>query len=76
MVALDVRKLFWHHWSILGSTMGNAAEFATVIRLFLEGRLAPVVDSVLPLAEARLGFERMQRGEQFGKIVLRVDGEA
>ncbi len=23
-VTLDLRRLFWHHWSILGSTMGNA----------------------------------------------------
>jgi NADPH:quinone reductase-like Zn-dependent oxidoreductase len=76
MVTTDVRKLFWHHWSILGSTMGNAREFATVTRLFTEGELRPVVDTVLPMADARAGFERMQRGEQFGKIVLSGFGEA
>ena len=76
MVTTDVRKLYWHHWSILGSTMGNAAEFAAITRLFGEGKLAPVVDTVLPLADARSGFERMQRGGQFGKIVVQVAGEA
>ena len=75
MVTTDVRKLYWHHWSILGSTMGNAAEFAAITRLFGEGKLAPVVDTVLPLADARSGFERMQRGGQFGKIVVQVAGE-
>lgn len=74
MVTTDVRKLFWHHWTILGSTMGSAADFAAITRLFGAGQLAPVVDSVLPLASAREGFERMQRGEQFGKIVLTVGG--
>jgi NADPH:quinone reductase-like Zn-dependent oxidoreductase len=31
-----------------------------------------VVDTVLPLAEARAAHERMEAGEQFGKIVLSV----
>lgn len=73
MVTTDVRKLFWHHWTILGSTMGNAREFAAITRLFTAGHLAPVVDHVYPLDQARAAFERMQRGEQFGKIVLRVE---
>jgi len=68
-----VRKLFWHHWTIMGSTMGNAREFRAVTRLFAAGRLAPVVDTVLPLADARAGFERLGRGGQFGKVVLTVN---
>src|SRR5438445_553180 len=31
-VGLDLRRLFWHHWSILGSTMGNAAEYGEIVR--------------------------------------------
>jgi NADPH:quinone reductase-like Zn-dependent oxidoreductase len=30
----------------------------------------PVIDEVLPLDRAREGFERMESGDQFGKIVL------
>jgi len=73
MVATDVRKLFWHHWTIMGSTMGNAREFRAVTRLFAAGRLAPVVDTVLPLADARAGFERLGGGAQLGKVVLTVN---
>jgi NADPH:quinone reductase-like Zn-dependent oxidoreductase len=36
------------------------------------GRLLPVVDSVFPLAEGRAALERLQSGEQFGKVVVRV----
>lgn len=72
MVTTDVRKLMWHHWTILGSTMGNVREFRTVTKLFADGRLAPVVDTVIPLEDARSGFERMQAGGQFGKIVVQV----
>ena len=73
MVTTDVRRLFWNQWNILGSTMGNDAEFAAVVGHFSAGRLRPPVDRVFPLAEGRAAFERLERGGQFGKIVLRID---
>jgi NADPH:quinone reductase-like Zn-dependent oxidoreductase len=72
MVTTDVRKLFWNQWSILGSTMGNDAEFAAVVDLLREGKLAPPIDRVYDLAEGRAAFERLEHGEQFGKIVVRM----
>ena len=71
-VGLDIRRLFWHHWSILGSTMGNAAEYAEIVRRLGQGELRPVVDRVFPLARAREAFERLERGEQLGKIVIEI----
>jgi NADPH:quinone reductase-like Zn-dependent oxidoreductase len=68
----DVRRLFWNQWSLFGSTMGNDAEFDAVIAELSAGRLWPTVDAVLPLEKGRDAFERMQRGDQFGKLVLRV----
>jgi NADPH:quinone reductase-like Zn-dependent oxidoreductase len=75
MVQTDIRKLFWHGWSILGSTMGSHAEFAQITALFGRGELRPVVDSVVPLAQAREAFARMERGGQFGKLVLAIGAE-
>ena len=75
MVQTDLRKLFWHGWSILGSTMGSHAEFARIAALFGRGALVPVVDSVLPLARAREAFARMEQGGQFGKLVLAIGTE-
>lgn len=72
-LAIDVRRLFWHQWSLLGSTMGNDAEFDAIMAELAAGRLAPVIDSVFPLEQGRAAFERLARGEQFGKIVLRID---
>lgn len=34
------------------------------------GRLRPVIDSVMPLDDARRAHERLEAGGQFGKIVL------
>ena len=72
MVTTDVRRLFWNQWSILGSTMGNDAEFDAVVEHFHAGRLRPPVDSVYALEDARSAFERMASGEQFGKLVVRI----
>ena len=72
IVETDVRRLFWNQWSILGSTMGNDAEFEAIVGELRAGRLLPPVDSVYPLAEGRAAFERMAAAEQFGKIVLQV----
>ena len=71
-VTLDLRRLFWHHWSLLGSTMGNAAEYAEIVRRLGEGQLRPIVDRVYPLTEARQGYERLAKGEQLGKVVVEV----
>jgi NADPH:quinone reductase-like Zn-dependent oxidoreductase len=57
-VALDVRRLFWHHWSILGSTMGNAAEYTEIVRRLGNGELRPILDRVYPWEQARAAFER------------------
>jgi len=72
IVETDLRRLFWNQWSILGSTMGNDAEFDAIVAELGAGRLMPVVDSVFSLADGRAAFERLASGEQFGKVVIRV----
>ncbi|MGH7559659.1 MAG: zinc-binding dehydrogenase [Gemmatimonadales bacterium] len=71
-VSLDLRRLFWFQWSLLGSTMGTRTEFARVVELANQGKLWPVVDSVFPLEQGRQAYERMERGEQLGKLVIEV----
>ena len=70
MVETDVRRLFWNQWSLMGSTMGSDSEFDAITQELGRGCLTAVVDSTFPLERAQDAFARMQRGEQFGKIVL------
>jgi len=72
VVETDVRRLFWNQWSILGSTMGNDAEFDAVIAELRAGRLPIPVDSVFPIERGRAAFERLASGKQFGKIVVTI----
>ncbi len=68
----EIRHIFWKQLSIHGSTMGNDAEFAALLAAVSAGRVRPVVDSVVPLAEGRKAYERMEKSEGVGKLVLRV----
>ncbi|MFL5497854.1 MAG: zinc-binding dehydrogenase [Gemmatimonadaceae bacterium] len=72
IVQMDVRRLFWNQWDIMGSTMGNAAEFDAITDQFRAGRLTPLVDSVFDIQQGRHAFERLQSGQQFGKVVIRI----
>jgi NADPH:quinone reductase-like Zn-dependent oxidoreductase len=69
---IDNRFIFGKHLSILGSTMGTQADFAAVMELVFAGRLKPTLDRTYPLAEAYLAQERLERGEQLGKITLQI----
>jgi len=67
---LDLNQLFGRHLSLLGSWMGRRAEMIEVLRFVRDGRLKPVLDSALPLAQAADAHRRIEAREHFGKIVL------
>jgi NADPH:quinone reductase-like Zn-dependent oxidoreductase len=67
-----LHRIWWKQLTILGSSMGTKADFEGVYELVASGRAKPVVDSVFSLADARAAHERMESGEQFGKIVLSI----
>jgi NADPH:quinone reductase-like Zn-dependent oxidoreductase len=67
--------MFWNQWTLMGSTMGNDAEFDAIAAEYRAGRLRTPVDGVYPLADGRAAFERLASGDQFGKIVLPMETE-
>jgi NADPH:quinone reductase-like Zn-dependent oxidoreductase len=73
VVETDVRRLFWNQWTLMGSTMGNDAEFDAIVAELRAGRLLPPVDSVWRLDQGREAYGRLAAAEQFGKIVFTLD---
>jgi NADPH:quinone reductase-like Zn-dependent oxidoreductase len=67
-----LHRIWWKQLSILGSTMGTGEDFAAVYELVATGRARPVVDEVVPLEQIRAAHERLEAGEQLGKIVLSI----
>ncbi len=66
----DLNRLFFLQLRVLGSTMGTRTELDGLLRLLAATGVRPVVDEVLPLAEAARGFERLVAGDVVGKVVL------
>ncbi len=69
---LPMRKLFWRQISLLGSTMGSPRDWTEMVTFVGKHRIRPVVSEVFPLARATEAFALMERGGQFGKIVVRI----
>jgi NADPH:quinone reductase-like Zn-dependent oxidoreductase len=67
---LNLRHVFWRQLSVLGSTLGSKSRLFEVIDLFGAGRLRPVVDRVLPLAEVAAAHRLLESRTTFGKLVL------
>ena len=67
---IDMRFIFGKQISLIGSTMGTHEDFNDVTTLLWNGKLRPVIDRVMPLGHGKEAYAILERGEQFGKIVL------
>lgn len=67
---LPMRKIFWRQINLLGTTMGSPADWAGLIAFVARHRLRPVISAQFPLDQAGEAFGLMERGMQFGKIVV------
>jgi zinc-binding alcohol dehydrogenase/oxidoreductase len=67
-----LHRIWWKQLTVFGSTMGTRADFEAAYELVASGRARPVIDAVFPLSAAREAHERLEAGEQLGKIVLRI----
>lgn len=79
---LNLGILLAKRLQLIGSTLRArpVPEKAEIVRGFVSrfgdaleaGKIGPVVDRVLPLAEAQQAHDLLQASEHFGKVVLRV----
>ena len=70
----SLHRMWWKQLTVFGSTMGARADFEAVLDLVVSGRAKPVIDAVFPLSEVRAAHERLESGQQLGKIVLTIPG--
>jgi NADPH:quinone reductase-like Zn-dependent oxidoreductase len=67
-----LHRLWWRELAVFGSSMGTQDDFRGAYELVASGRARPLVDSVFSLADAPRAHERLEAGDQLGKIVLRI----
>ena len=70
MPPADLSRLFFLQLSVIGSTMGNRDELARLLTFCQQTGVRPLIDRVMPLTQARDGFEAMISGDLFGKVVF------
>ena len=71
-VELDVRYVYLNWLSILGTTLGSPADFGRFLETVERGSWSPVIDRVLPLAEAGAAHDLLRSGGHYGKLVLAI----
>ena len=67
-----LRFMFTRQYTLMGSYMGTKGELIRAARFFFSGQLMPVVDITFPLVDAAEAHRHLEKGEQFGKVVLEV----
>jgi NADPH:quinone reductase-like Zn-dependent oxidoreductase len=70
--SLPMRKVFWRQISLLGTTMGSPTDWGSMTQYISMRQLRPVISDVFPFDRAAEAFALMERGGQFGKIVLEM----
>ncbi|MBM9503600.1 zinc-binding dehydrogenase [Actinacidiphila acididurans] len=70
--AAELNRIFFLELKVVGSTLGSKDELADLLSFCALTGVRPVIDTVLPLDRAREGFEVMEKGSQFGKVVFTV----
>ena len=68
--ATELNRIFFLQLRVIGSTMGTRDELERLTRFLISTGVRPLVHTVLPLEEARKGFEQMESGDVIGKIVF------
>ena len=70
-VTTDLRYLFSFEQQIIGSDGWHRADLTALLSLLAEGRLAPLIDCILPLEEAAEAERMLEDREVVGKILLK-----
>ncbi len=68
--AAELNRIFFLQLRVVGSTMGTRDELERLIRFCEQTGVRPLVDSVMPLEDAREGFAKMAGGDLVGKVVF------
>lgn len=71
-VDFNIAAFYWKQLTLVGSTMASHEDFRRLLAAVDAAKLRPVIDEVFPLAEAQAAQRKMDEGNQFGKIVLKV----
>lgn len=69
---INPAHIFLKHLTIFGCTMGSDKEFLQMVDFVEQHKIVPLVDSILKMEFGNKGLQKMEKGNQFGKIILSI----
>lgn len=72
----SLQQVFIRQLHIIGTSVGNFAEFRELICASERGLFTPLIDSTVKLTDVPAGLARLAAGEQTGKIAVVIDPAA
>ncbi|KKB34174.1 zinc-binding dehydrogenase [Bacillus thermotolerans] len=69
---LVLPRLFFKHLDVKGTTMGSPKDFEEMLQFFAKHEIRPIIDRAFPLEQAEEAQLYMEKGKQFGKIMLEI----
>lgn len=67
---IDIRYIFSKQISLIGSTMGNQQDYYESMQLVFKRKIQPIIYKMFPFHQGIEAMRILEKGEQFGKIVL------
>jgi NADPH:quinone reductase-like Zn-dependent oxidoreductase len=67
---MGLTRIFFLQLKVIGSTMGQRSELASLVTMLDATGARPLIDRTLPMDRAAEGFAAMASGEVFGKVVF------
>jgi len=64
-------SVFWKQLDIMGTSMGSPRDFAEMLAMF-DGSIKPAIDKVYAMDDVVAAAESVDKGAQFGKVLLAV----
>ena len=72
LTGISPQIVFYKQLTIMGSTMGSSEEFNAMVTFVSAHKIVPIVDEVFALSEGNAALTKMDKGAQFGKLVLSI----
>ncbi len=69
---VNAPELFLKNVQVIGTNVGNLAEFEAMVAFVAEHRIQPVIDRRFDLADAKAALAYLEDGHGFGKVVIGV----
>jgi NADPH:quinone reductase-like Zn-dependent oxidoreductase len=69
---IGFQRVFWNQLEVIGSTMGSVRDVSDMLRMVAGSRLEPIIDHKFSFADGVAALERLDTGEQFGKVIVEI----